>query len=162
MGAWGYGLFKSDVDLDITEQISEEAGKLAHDPDFTFWYPENQTHVVDTLNAGLFHQLLDKFRAKNWKSGVIYLGALSMQLGAKIPEEDMQVLKETLDEVKMYDEAEEQMRTALRGYKNDGVAWNFESLGLDETAANKKTGTCSELVVRFGLGMLADDCVCVC
>ncbi len=78
---------------------------------------------------------------------MIYLGALSMQLGAKIPEEDMQVLKETLDKVQMYDEAEEQMRTALRGYKNDGVAWNFESLGLNETAANKKTGMCSELVV---------------
>lgn len=62
MGAWGYGLFQSDQELDTMDEISSEASKLANDPDFTFWYPENKDEVVTKLNAGLFHQLLEKFQ----------------------------------------------------------------------------------------------------
>lgn len=133
MGAWGHGLFQSDADLDVQGEISDEAGRLANDPDFTLWHPDNHDEVVGKLNAGLFHQLLEKFQAKNWKHGIIYLGALSMQLGVKIAAEDLLVLKETLPRVSMYDEAKEQMRKGLEGYKSDGEAWDFESPGVHET-----------------------------
>lgn len=64
MGAWGYGLFQSDNELATIEQINEEAGKLANDPELNFDLPDNRDEVVAKLNAGLFHQLLDKFKAK--------------------------------------------------------------------------------------------------
>lgn len=70
MGAWGYGLFQSDADLDVMDEISEEAGKLAKNPDFTFWYPENEKEVVKKLNNGLYHQLLALFQQKKWDHGV--------------------------------------------------------------------------------------------
>lgn len=69
MGAWGYGLFQSDADLDVMEEISDEAGKLAKDSNFTFWYPENEKEVVEKLNSGLYHQLLELFQ-KKWGHGV--------------------------------------------------------------------------------------------
>ena len=153
MGAWGYGLFQSDADLDVADDISDEAGRLANDPDFTFLYPENHDAVVTKLNSGLFHQLLENFQAKNWKHGVIYLGALSMQLGVKIVEEDMRVLKETLTRVRMYDEAKEQMRKGLEGYKSDGVAWDFESPGVIETMQGMRPPGTDEIgKFPFGLG----------
>lgn len=118
------------------DEISEEAGRLANDPDFTFWYPENRDQVVEKLNAGLFHQLLEKYMAKNQKSEIIFLGALSMQLGVNISNEDMLVLKKTLPRARLYDEAKGKMRLGLEGYKNDGEAWDFKSPGLMEMAAN--------------------------
>lgn len=64
MGAWGYGLFQSDNELDTIEEINEEAGKLANDPTLNLGFPENHDEVIAKLNAGLFHQVLDKFQAK--------------------------------------------------------------------------------------------------
>lgn len=122
------------------DEISSEASKLANDPDFTFWYPENKDEVVTKLNAGLFHQLLEKFQNIDWKHGIVYLGALTMQLGASISEHDMQVLRDTLRRTPMYDEAKAQMEKGLQGYKNDGKEWNFKSPGLNETAASGPPG----------------------
>lgn len=56
-----------------------------------------------------------------------------MQLGVKIGDEDMRVLRDTLPRTKMYDEARAQMQKGLDGYRNDGEAWDFESLGLEDT-----------------------------
>ena len=59
-----------------------------------------------------------------------------MQLGVNIGDEDMLVLKKTLPRARMNDEAKEQMRNGLEGYKNDGEAWDFKSPGLHETMAS--------------------------
>lgn len=158
MGAWGHGLFQSDADLDVADDISDQAGRLANDPDFTLLYPEKRDQVVHKLNAGIFHQLLEKFQAKNWKHGIIYLGALSMQLGVKIVDEDMLVLKKTLPRVTMYDLAKEQMRKGLEGYKNNGEAWDFESPGVVETMAGSKSEN-GELFYELGDYALADGSV---
>ena len=56
-----------------------------------------------------------------------------MQLGVKIGDVDMQVLRDTLPRAEMYDEARAQMQKGLDGYKDDGEGWDFESLGLDDT-----------------------------
>ncbi|CAD6575576.1 MAG: hypothetical protein ASARMPREDX12_007382 [Alectoria sarmentosa] len=128
MGAWGYGLFQSDNELDTIEEINKEAGKLANDSTLNLVFPENHSEIVAKLNAGLFHQVLD-----SWKHGIIYLGALAMQLGVRISDQDLQVLRDTLPRAKMYDEAKAQMRKGLDGHKNDGEPWDFESLGLEDT-----------------------------
>lgn len=88
MGAWGYGLFQSDADLDKVDEISDEAGKLAKDPKFTFWYPENKDEVVGKLNNGLYHQLLQQFQGKKWDHGV----SNSYLLGALPPRETLQLI----------------------------------------------------------------------
>ena len=75
--------------------------------------------------------------SSSWKHGIIYLGALAMRLGVKIDDKDMQVLRDTLPRAKMYDEAKAQMQKGLDGYKNDGEAWDFESLGLEDTIRAK-------------------------
>ena len=56
-----------------------------------------------------------------------------MQLGVRISDQDLQVLRDTLPRAKMYDEAKAQMRKGLDGHKNDGEPWDFESLGLEDT-----------------------------
>lgn len=56
-----------------------------------------------------------------------------MQLGIRISDKDLQVLRDTLPGAKMYDEAKAQMQKGLDGYKNDGEPWDFESLGLEDT-----------------------------
>lgn len=132
MGAWGYGLFQSDNEYDTIEQINEEARKFANDPEFTFDFPEKHEEVVAKLNDGLFHQLLEKFKAKSWKHGIIYLAALSMQLGVKISEKDTRLLRDTLPRTKMYDQARHQMQKALDGYKNNGEGWNFPRPRLED------------------------------
>jgi len=77
-GGLGIRVFQSDNELDTVEEISSEAGNITNDPDFTLWYPKNKAATVSKLNDGLFHQLLEKFQAKKWKHGIIYLAALSM------------------------------------------------------------------------------------
>lgn len=64
MGAWGYYLFQSHEENEIRQQIDEEAGKLANDPNFTFDHPKNKDEAVAKLDGGLFHRLLEVFRAK--------------------------------------------------------------------------------------------------
>ena len=131
MGAWGYGILQSDQELDIMADISDQAGKLTKIRNFSFWYPKDQDEAVRRLNAGAFHQLLQKFQTKKWKHGIIYLGALSMRIGVTISQPDMHVIRDSLKRVKMYDEARGQMEEALKGYKN-GESWNFAGLGLVE------------------------------
>lgn len=119
------------------EEVSNEAAKLAHDPDFTLWHPENHDGVVEKLNDGIFHQLLQNFIKRNWNHGIVYLGALTMLLGANISEEDMQMLRDTLETTPMYDEAKAQMVKGLEGYKNEGSPWDFNSPGLHDKMARE-------------------------
>lgn len=84
-----------------------------------------------------------------------------MQLGVKISDEDVLVLKKTLPRARMNDEAKEQMRVGLEGYKNDGEAWDFKSPGLHETmasvvAASKGTNGKGELFYDLGVFIHAD------
>lgn len=69
----------------------------------------------------------------SWDHGIIYLGVLSMHLGVKIDSEEMQLLRDTLPQTKMYDEARAEMQKALDGYKSNGESWHFESMNLEDT-----------------------------
>jgi hypothetical protein len=133
MGAWGYGLFQSDSDLDVLDEISSDVGKRINEPDVHLYHPENRKHVVNKLNDGVFHQLLEEYPAKKWKHGIILLGAASMQLGGHISEDDLKMLRTALIKTPMFDEAKAQMEKGLTEYKNDGTAWDFGSKGLIDT-----------------------------
>lgn len=140
VGAWGYGLFQTDVELDLEWAMSVEVQEITKDPNFRFLFGDNEVAVVSLpfplqlpprklmtpiqvrqLNSGLFHTLLGKFRAAKRNYWVIYLGAFSMQLGATIQERDMQVLRETMQKTKMYVKAEWQMERAMSEYRNIGT-----------------------------------------
>lgn len=131
-GVWGYTLFDCDYDLEIAGRISYEASVLVNGQ-LELLFPEDPKVVAEILNEGLFHQLLERFLDREWNDEVVYLGALAMRSGAQIGEEDMRVLRETVGCVKMYDEAREQMRAALKGYNTaGGYPWGFSCLGLLE------------------------------
>ena len=143
MGAWGYGLFQSDADLDICDDISSEAAKLAKEPELELFRPKDPAATVKKLNAGLFNQLLTDFEAVKWDHGVIYLGALAMQLGAHITIAQIAMMHKTLKRTPMYDDAKIQIQKGLDKYKNDGNPYDFESPGVIETmgkAFEKDTG----------------------
>ncbi len=115
--------------MDVVSDISARA---TNDPAFTLWHPENPAHVAATLNASLFQGLLGSFRLMKWNHGIVYLGALAMQLGVEIGEQTMRVLKETLAKTSMYEEAKGQMEKAIEGYKS-GEMWDFGNKGVVET-----------------------------
>lgn len=89
--------------------------------------------IVLSGHQCLGRKVADLNASSSWKHGIIYLGALAMQLGVQIGDKDMHVLRDTLPRARMYDEARAQMQKGLDGYKNNGEAWDFESLGLEET-----------------------------
>ena len=125
---WGYTLFDCDHDLDIVDRISREVGDLGSE-DLDLMFPKDEKRVVETLNRDL-HQLFQSFLIQDFRDGVVYLGALAMRLGVKIGETDMQVLRESVGLVRMYDEAREQMRAALKGYNPaGGHPWEFSCPG---------------------------------
>jgi len=140
MGAWGYGLFQSDSDLDVLDEISGDVGKRINEPDIHLYHPENRKHVIDKLDDGVFHQLLEEYQAKKWKHGVILLGAATMQLGGHVSEDDMNLLRTTLKKTPMHEEAKAQMQKGFDGYKNDGTAWDFGSKGLIDTMMSMGDG----------------------
>ena len=126
---WGYTLFDCDSDLDIVDRISEEASDLGCE-DLDLMFPKDQKHVVEMLNKDLLHTLFQRFLILDFRDRIVYLGALAMRLGVKIEEKDMQVLRESVGRVKMYDEAREQMRAALKGYNPaGGHPWEFSCEG---------------------------------
>ena len=157
LDGWGYTLFDCDYDLEIVAQISGEASVLANEPNLDLMFPKHENYVVEMLNAGLFHQLLQRFLDRDWRDGVVYLGALAMRLGVEIGEGDMGVLRESVGCVKMYDDAREQMRAALEGYNwRGGYCWQFSCLGALDTQVQSgmEGGECGSLrlwrVVRYG------------
>ena len=127
-----YSPIRSSISWRTSPKKQESSPKIAY---FSLWYPHDLKEAVSELNDGVFHQLLEKYKAKNWKHGLIYLGALSMRLGVSISKEDMQVLINALERTRMYDLAKWQMDCALRGYQN-GEPWNFDGLGLVEEMRN--------------------------
>jgi len=92
MGAWGYGIFQSDSDLDIECEISSDAN-------LTLWYPNDEelAEVQKKMNGGLLKELTLKYLAARDCERVIFLAALAMQCGCEVEKEHRKVLKECLE-----------------------------------------------------------------
>ncbi|KAI4189909.1 MAG: hypothetical protein LQ346_005026 [Caloplaca aetnensis] len=130
MGAWGYGLFESDSDLEVLAEITSDLGQLIDDEHIQLYYPPHPQRVAEKLNEGAFHQLLTDYSAQGWKHGVILLGAVMMQLGGLISTDDLALLRTTIKDTPMTHQAKEQMCRATDGYTNDGRRWKFGSRSL--------------------------------
>ena len=137
MGGWGYSLFQSDADIDVCDAISSEAAKLAKDPQLDLNCPEDPIAVADKLNAGVFDQLFVNYEVVKWDHGVIFLGGLAMQLGARVTIQQIATLHKILKCTDMYGEAKAQMHKGLNDYRNIGEPYNFGSLGLLDTMSRK-------------------------
>lgn len=132
MGAWGHGIFQNDSDLDIAQcDISDDAKKAMGYPELDLTMPRNRVDVVSKLNAGVFSELLDQYKVKRSKYNMVFLAALSMQLGVIIPKKDMKIIRAAFRRVEFM--GKEQMAKALKEYNNNGEGWDFESPGLIET-----------------------------
>ena len=124
-----YTLFDCDYDLEIAGKISYEASVLVNG-DLDLLHPKDEKQAAKILDAGLFRQLLQRFRDRDNREWVVYLGALAMGVGAKIGKEDMKVLRYMVGCIKMYDAAREQMRDALKRYNAaGGYPWIFSCMG---------------------------------
>ncbi|KAL8717903.1 MAG: hypothetical protein Q9225_004896 [Loekoesia sp. 1 TL-2023] len=144
MGVWGHGIYQFDSDLDILDLIAKEATKMFPDPDclrcplmsdyLTLRFPIDKPTTVEQLNAGIFHRLLRRFKHSKNDMAVILLAAVGMELGVKLDEEDILMIKVTVMKADIGDEKRDQMIKALEEYKNDGTEWDFNSNGVIETA----------------------------
>ena len=158
-GGWGYTLFDCNYDLEIASRISYEASVLVNGQ-LDLLFPEDPKVVAEILNEGLFHQLLERFMDRDWNDEVVHLGALAMRSGAQIGEEDMRVLSKFVGCVKMYDQAREQMRAALKGYNTaGGYPWAFSCLGLleEQVQRDMKGGECGSW--DCGVLCVTDGCL---
>ena len=158
MGYWGEGIFQNDTELDIVDRIGLEACQITSDADLDiyrdneelmnmlmtghldFTSPRNREELVAKLNNGLFEQLAQRFLARREFETVIILGAHAMRLGATVGDGVKRYIRRNLKESCMLPPAKAQVMKALKEYKNNGLAWDFESPGLCETAGMAMAG----------------------
>lgn len=132
MGAWGPLLFESDDHLDIVDKISADAK-------IKLWYPEDPAAIKAELDSGKLADLFDSYDESANPITVVFLGALALQLGAKIRDKDLELIGIYVKdrEVARYlGEGKKQIELALKEYKNDGARYDFESAGVIETMAS--------------------------
>ncbi|KAI4238912.1 MAG: hypothetical protein LQ349_000754 [Xanthoria aureola] len=113
MGAWGCGLLPSNNKFNVVvSDIDEEACKLAKDPKFTLFNPKNKKQVVQKLNDGLSHELLQLFVRKEWNH-------------VKLPATNLIYVHQILNRTARYEEAKLKVQKGLDCYQSE--AWDFES-----------------------------------
>lgn len=79
------------------------------------------------------------FEAAKWDYGVIFLGALAMQLGARVAIQQIATLHKPFKCTDLYDEAKAQMQKGLNNYNNIGDPYNPKSpLGVNVIEDPKK------------------------
>ncbi len=79
------------------------------------------------------------FEAAKWDYGVIFLGALAMQLGARVAIQQIGTLHKPFKCTDLYDEAKAQMQKGLNNYNNIGDPYNPKSpLGVNVIEDPKK------------------------
>lgn len=146
MGAWGFGLFQSDADLDLICEIDSLAQAYLP-PKSSLEYPENRDVVRDALDQGSLAQILAQFPSS--PTATVYTIVLAMQLGAKISDEQRKMLGKQVEQGSFYDVAKQQVARAVKDYPNDGTPWEFNSLGLMDTMSLKGAGVTQEQLDKF-------------
>ncbi|CAK4034331.1 Hypothetical predicted protein [Lecanosticta acicola] len=186
MGAWGYGLFQGDHDLDViadlnyeiglseleaqakakaraapgtepsktndTKQTSEDKeeededefdrmirydlyGNACSDPDAVREYLHN-TDALPKLIAEYTTAFRNAKSVQHWygpEYKLVILAACLMTLGCKLPADLKKLVGKLYPHVGLMAEGQQQMAKALTQYK-EGDLWDFESLGLIDTA----------------------------
>ncbi|KAL8800976.1 MAG: hypothetical protein Q9200_007082 [Gallowayella weberi] len=135
-GTWGYGLYQSDVDLELLDLVSTEAANMMSDPEclyssllpgyFTLSAPIDKGAAVQQLETGVLHRLIRRFNPHTNHGAVVILGVVSMELGVKINPEDLLAMKMALMRWDVNEVKRDQIYRALDGYSNDGTEWKFD------------------------------------
>lgn len=139
MGAWGLCLFQSDGDLDIVCDLDVEAGleeavKCTNEGGYVSMHnPHDPEAVRKHLDSGVLERLVKQQKGTNLYAFVL-LGALAMELGCHLPDGFRDDLEAVYEDVLPYDEGIEQMRYALKVYK-DGTPHELGSKGLMDTVS---------------------------
>ncbi|KAL8799225.1 MAG: hypothetical protein Q9182_006059 [Xanthomendoza sp. 2 TL-2023] len=143
-GTWGYGLYQSDVDLEMLDLVSIEAANMMSDPEclnssllpgyFTLRVPIDRAAAVRQLEAGVLHRLVRRFSQYKNHGAVVILGVVSMELGVKINPEDKLAMRMALMRWDIYEVKRDQIVRALEGYSNDGTEWRFDGKRIMEPA----------------------------
>ena len=131
MGIWGFLLFQSDLHLDVADELAGEAGI---EP---LYFPEDVEQVKGELEGTVLNSLFDRFKKQRPQPTeyITILGALAMQVGAHIRPEDLALIGRCAKRSRDFlMEGADQLKVALKAYKNDGTPYEFESPGLLETA----------------------------
>ncbi|KAL9107203.1 MAG: hypothetical protein Q9187_008461 [Circinaria calcarea] len=131
MGAWGFLLFQSDQHLDVAAELADEAGIESLD------CPEDVEQVKGELEGTVLNGLFDRFKKQRPQPAeyIAILGALAMQVGARIRPEDLALIGRCAKRSRDFlMEGADQLKVALKAYKNDGTPYEFESPDLLETA----------------------------
>ena len=131
MGAWGFLLFQSDAHLDAAGDLTAEAGVGS------LYFPDDPDEVKRELEGAVLDGLFDRFKKQRPqpKEDIAILGALAMQLGASIRPEDLALIGRCAKRAQDFlMEGADQLKIAVKAYKNDGTAYEFDSPGLMETA----------------------------
>lgn len=133
MGAWGFFLFQSDMHLDVACELADHAGVE------DLLYPDNAEQVKIEVEGATLNALFDAYKKKKPQpvEYITMLGALAMGLGVHIREEDLKLIRRCLKReaaAEFLMKGVDQLKTALKVYKNDGTPYSFNSPGLIETA----------------------------
>ncbi|OCL10414.1 hypothetical protein AOQ84DRAFT_427190 [Glonium stellatum] len=148
MGAWGLGLFQSDYDYEVVDQLASEAG-LRCSSSQQLLHPKDPDQVRRHLNSGILSALITKYMAihsahpslreskqdfatPSYK--LVIIGALAMQLGCHLSKEFKAWLGGNYGKVGLMRDATKQMMEGLAVYEN-GKPHDFRSLGLNDTLA---------------------------
>ena len=128
MGYWGQYLFQSDPDYDVLGELSERAGFEL----FFFESDEEETKARNALDEGKFNELFDIIREEK-KRSLVLLTAVAMRVGAKVKQNQRNLIEKIYRKAHLMAGAERQIEKALKEYEN-GKPWHFkESRGLMET-----------------------------
>ena len=132
MGAWDYGIFQSDADMNIADEISDDVGKFANVADISLLAPEDEEATVATLNNGHCTTLRERYHAKKQYHNIFFLCGLAMRFGANISADQTNTLEKLTNEITNHDKAKSQMLKAVKDYKS-GEAYDFKSPGVEQT-----------------------------
>ncbi|KAJ9622072.1 hypothetical protein H2203_006953 [Taxawa tesnikishii (nom. ined.)] len=132
MGGWGLGLFQSDYDYDIIDELSEEAG--LEEPN-RLYFADDYDKVRKIMDNGVLARLVAKYmnatseEAKRFRAPpkymLVILGALAMEHGCTLSPSFRQFLKENYVNVGLLRDGLRQMSEAVDNYK-DGLPYHFD------------------------------------
>ena len=108
MGCWGLGLFQSDHDYNVLDYLSDEVGIGLH-------IPEDPVAVRTILEKdGKLSRMFDEWKAsisgasfsRPPKNTIVILGASAMQVGAKIEDRHLELLRTVYKSCGLYEVGE--------------------------------------------------------
>lgn len=150
MGAWGLGLFQSDYDYDIIDELDDVAANLKPaTPKTSIFFAADKDAARIHFDSDILAQLIAIYTAllgtestlsigfkRTYRAAPTYtlvlLGALAMNLGCILPGPFREFLTQHFRNVGLKRNALRQMAEALEVY-DDGFAYPFGSLGLVDT-----------------------------